>query len=116
MKHPNTLKGRRQLAAAAVFVITTLGLATGILAEDRRTEQANIEAVNAFIAAWSEPDEAVTFLAADASVRMIESQPAVVGRAAIAPAPGMPSLRRLRRSLTQDGSACVANESCGFVS
>ena len=82
MKHPNTLKGRRQLAAAAVFVITTLGLATGILAEDRTTEQAK----------------------------------AVVGRAAIAPAPGMPSLRRLRRSLTQDGSACAANESCGFVS
>ena len=77
MKHPNTLKGRRQLAAAAVFVITTLGLATGILAEDRTTEQANIEVVNAFIAAWSEPDEAVTFLAADASVRMIEGQPAV---------------------------------------
>jgi limonene-1,2-epoxide hydrolase len=49
-------------------------------------EKANIEVVNGFMAAWSDPDQAVTFLAPDAAVRMIEDQPAVVGRAAIAAA------------------------------
>ena len=47
-------------------------------------EKANIKVVNDFMAAWSSPDKAVTYLAPDASVRMVEDQPAVVGRSAIA--------------------------------
>lgn len=47
-------------------------------------EKANIEVVNDFMAAWTDPDEAVTYLSPNASVRMVEDQPAVVGRTAIA--------------------------------
>ncbi len=84
MKSLNTLSRWRQFAAGAVFAIITLGLATGILAEESATEKANIKVVNDFIATWSNPDEAVTFLAPEAAVRMMEDQPAVVGRTAIA--------------------------------
>jgi len=62
------------------------GFATRVAAEDTATQMANIRIVNAFMAAWSDPDEAVRFLAPNASVRMIEDQPPVVGRAAIAQA------------------------------
>lgn len=86
MNELNTLTGRLRFAAAAVLLIVTLGFATTIMAEDSATEKANIKVVNDFIDSWSNPDEAVTFLAPDASVRMIEDQPAVVGQAAIADA------------------------------
>ena len=83
---PIGLSRRRQFAAAAVFAILSLGLATPALAEGNAAEKANIKVVNDFIAAWSNPDVAVTFLAPEASVRMIEDQPAIVGQIAIADA------------------------------
>ncbi len=50
---------------------------------DSATEKANVKVVNDFIAAWNDPDKAVTFLSDKASVRMVEDQPAVVGPAAV---------------------------------
>ncbi len=86
MKFLNTLNPRRSVAVAAVFAILTLGLATPIIAKDNATEKANVKVVDDFIAAWSDPDKAVTYLAPEASVRMVEDQPPVVGQAAIAAA------------------------------
>jgi limonene-1,2-epoxide hydrolase len=86
MTELNTLTRLRRFAAAGVLLLVTLGFATTIVAEDSATEKANIKVVNDFIDSWSNPDEAVTFLAPDAAVRMIEDQPAVVGQTAIAEA------------------------------
>jgi limonene-1,2-epoxide hydrolase len=68
---------RRSLFAAAIVAIA----APGIALADAATEKANVKVVNDFIAAWNTPDKAVTFLSDQASVRMVEGQPAVVGRA-----------------------------------
>jgi len=57
--------------------------APGLARADSATEKANVKVVNDFIAAWNEPDKAVTFLSDKASVRMVEDQPAVVGPAAV---------------------------------
>ena len=46
-------------------------------------EKANAKVVKEFIAAWSDPDKSVTFLSDNASVRMEEDKPAVVGPAAV---------------------------------
>ena len=78
-------RGRRS-AAAALIALVTLGLACRQAAEQSATELANIQVVDGFIAAWSDPDAAVAFLAPEASVRMIEDQPAIVGQKAIADA------------------------------
>lgn len=87
MKDLNTLHRRRRFAAVAVFAIVTLGFAAqAMAAEGNATEKANVKVVDAFIAAWSDPDKAVTFLAPEASVRMVEDQPAVVGQTAVAAA------------------------------
>ncbi len=84
MKDLNTLNPRRHFAAVAIFAIVTLGFAIqAMAAEGNATEKANVKVVDAFIAAWSDPDKAVTFLAPEASVRMVEDQPAVVGQKAI---------------------------------
>lgn len=78
---------RAQGAASMLRFVLWLALAmAGALpahAEDEAAETANIRVVDAFIAAWSNPEKAVGFLAADASVRMVEDQPAIVGREAI---------------------------------
>ncbi|MEZ4334518.1 MAG: limonene-1,2-epoxide hydrolase family protein [Myxococcota bacterium] len=66
--------------AAAVGIVGAAGPAA---AETEAEENANIGVVNAFIAAWDDPDRAVAFLADDASVRMVEDQPPVVGRPAV---------------------------------
>ncbi|MCP4904475.1 MAG: hypothetical protein GY910_05800 [bacterium] len=74
------------------FIVTLLGLATlgGMAgtsaAAESALEKANMKVVSDFIASWDDPDKAVTFLSADASVRMVEDEPAVVGPAAIAAA------------------------------
>jgi limonene-1,2-epoxide hydrolase len=47
---------------------------------------ANIKLVKDFCASWNDPDKSVTYLTDDASVRMVEGQPAVVGPAAVAAA------------------------------
>lgn len=68
---------RHSLFAAAIVAIA----APGIALADAATEKANVKVVNDFIAAWNTPDKAVTFLSDQASVRMVEGQPAVVGPA-----------------------------------
>ena len=79
---------KRAFVAAATFALITLGLTAlacaGESTEENVTQKANIQIVNDFMDAWSDPDKAVTYLDPNASVRMIEDQPAVVGRAAIA--------------------------------
>ena len=74
---------RTLLAAAAIVAISAPGLATRAVAAETATEKANVKVVNDFIAAWNDPDKAVTFLADKASVRMVEDQPAVVGPQAV---------------------------------
>jgi limonene-1,2-epoxide hydrolase len=88
--HPDTPRSpRRPVLHALAFALAAFGLgasASIAAAEDAATENANVEVVNDFMAAWTDPDRAVTFLAENASVRMVEDQPPVVGRAAIAAA------------------------------
>jgi len=67
------------LAAAAAV----LGLSGGSFAAGNAAHKANKKVVADFIASWNDPDKAVTFLAPDASVRMVEDQPPVVGPEAI---------------------------------
>ena len=86
MKDLNTLNLRRHFAAAALVSLFMLGLATPVMADGNATEKANVKVVNEFIAAWSTPDKAATFLAPEASVRMVEDQPAIVGQKAVADA------------------------------
>jgi len=74
---------RRHRFATAIALFITFGLATTVLAEENATKKANIKVVNDFMAAWADPDQAVTYLAPEVSVRMVEDQPAVVGHAAI---------------------------------
>ncbi len=83
MKDLNTLNRRRHFAAAALVAVFMLGLANPVMAKGNATEKANVQVVDDFIAAWSDPDKAVTFLAPEASVRMVEDQPAVVGQKAV---------------------------------
>jgi limonene-1,2-epoxide hydrolase len=47
---------------------------------------ANVKLVTEFCDSWNDPDKSVNFLTPDASVRMVEDQPAVVGPAAVAAA------------------------------
>ena len=86
MKGLNTLNPRRVAVAIVVFAILTLGHATPVMAGKSAAEKANVKVVNEFIAAWSNPDKAATFLAPEASVRMVEDQPAIVGQKAVADA------------------------------
>jgi limonene-1,2-epoxide hydrolase len=68
--------------ALGAVAVATLGK-TAIAAEEKSDAKANEKVVADFIAAWNDPDKAVTFLADNASVRMVEDQPAVVGPAAV---------------------------------
>lgn len=49
-------------------------------------ERANLKVVAAFMSSWNTPDAAVIHLAEQATVRMVEDQPATVGPAAVAAA------------------------------
>jgi len=69
------------LGAVAVTVMTGVSGAA-----ETATEKANMKVVSDFIASWDDPDQAVTYLSADASVRMVEDEPAVIGRVAVAAA------------------------------
>ena len=82
----DTLDQRRLVAAIMIVAILTFGCATRNMAGSNETEKANVEVVDDFIAAWSDPDKAVTYLAPEASVRMVEDQPPIVGQTAIAAA------------------------------
>lgn len=69
---------RRSVATLAAVLATLVLLAMPAAAE-QTTEQAAIDVVNAFIAGWSTPGAGATRLAPNASVRLIEDQPAIVG-------------------------------------
>ena len=71
------------VSVVAAFVVPALASAASA---ENAAEKANVKVVNEFIAAWNTPDKAATFLAPDASVRMIEDKPAIVGPAAVAAA------------------------------
>jgi limonene-1,2-epoxide hydrolase len=70
------------LGAVAVATLSK----TAIAAEEKSDSKANVKVVDEFIKAWNDPDKAVTYLADNASVRMVEDQPAVVGPASVAAA------------------------------
>ena len=78
---------RRSLFVAGCFVaLATAGLPGAGYAKESAVEKANAKVVAEFIKSWDDPDKAVTYLAPDASVRMVEDQPPVVGPAAVAAA------------------------------
>ena len=90
--HPMTTS-RRRTGAGASFLLALSFLASGLVAcatspdaAPSAAEQANVQVVDAFIAAWDDPDRAVGYLAPQASVRMIEDQPPIIGQEAIAAA------------------------------
>ncbi len=72
--------------AGLLCLAAVAGMVSSSAAAESATEKANMKVVADFIASWDDPDKAVTFLSADASVRMVEDEPAVVGPAAIAAA------------------------------
>jgi len=72
--------------ALGAVAAATLGK-TAVAADEKKSDvKANEKVVNDFIAAWNDPDKAVTFLADNCSVRMEEDKPAVVGPANVAAA------------------------------
>ena len=71
--------------ALGAVAVATLGN-TAIAAEEKSDSKANVKVVEEFIKAWNDPDKSVTYLADNASVRMVEDQPAVVGPANVAAA------------------------------
>jgi limonene-1,2-epoxide hydrolase len=70
----------------AVALAGLVGAPAAQAAEMGDKAKANAQVVKDFIAAWNTPDKAVTFLADNASVRMEEDKPPVVGPAAVAAA------------------------------
>src|SRR4051812_49240599 len=89
MKDISTDLSRRALfvaggmaAAAAALTHAAPAAAAGASA----AEKANLKLVEDFVNSWSDPDKSVTFLASDASVRMEEDKPAIVGPVAVAAA------------------------------
>jgi limonene-1,2-epoxide hydrolase len=69
-----------------VAVAGLVGAGTAQAAEMGDKAKANVKVVEDFIKAWNDPDKAVTYLADDASVRMEEDKPAVVGPGPVAAA------------------------------
>jgi len=66
--------------ALGAVAVATLGK-TAVAAEEKSDSKANEKVVADFIAAWKDPDKAVTFLADNCSVRMEEDKPAIMGPA-----------------------------------
>jgi len=67
--------------ALGAVAVATLGN-TAIAADEKKGDtKANEKVVKDFIAAWNDPDKAVTFLAENCSVRMEEDKPAITGPA-----------------------------------
>ena len=86
MHRTDNLKGRTFFIAGLLCMAAVAGMAGSSAAAESATEKANMKVVADFIASWDDPDKAITFLSADASVRMVEDEPAVVGPAAVAAA------------------------------
>ncbi|MDB5393499.1 MAG: epoxide hydrolase [Rhodospirillales bacterium] len=75
---------RTAFVAGALGAVAAAGLAkTAQAATPTKAQKANIKIVEDFIKAWNEPDKSVAYLADDASVRMEEDKPPVVGPAAV---------------------------------
>ena len=66
--------------ALGAVAVATLGK-TAVAADEKSDAKANEKVVAGFIAAWKDPDKAVTFLADNCSVRMEEDKPAIMGPA-----------------------------------
>ena len=78
---------RRTFFIATVAGLVVLSGIAGIsAAAESATEKENMRVVADFMASWDDPDKAATYLSADASVRMVENEPAVIGRVAVAAA------------------------------
>jgi limonene-1,2-epoxide hydrolase len=78
---------RNLFLAGGVGAVAAIGLAgSAQAAETTATEKANIKLVEDFCKSWNDPDKSVAYLAPEASVRMVEDQPAVVGPVAVAAA------------------------------
>ena len=69
-------------AGAVLFVLCTAAARAEFA--PTATERANLKVVAEFMSTWNTPDVAVGHLSENASVRMVEDQPAAVGRAAVA--------------------------------
>lgn len=80
------LSRRTLFIAGAVGAVAAATLAGTADAAHSEAQKANIKIVEDFIKAWSDPDKSVTYLADDASVRMEEDKPPVVGPAAVSAA------------------------------
>ena len=85
--HEISNPARRSLLVAGLAGAVVVSALSGTsLAAENAAQKANLKVVSDFIASWKDPDKAVTFLAPDASVRMVEDQPPVVGPEAVAAA------------------------------
>lgn len=73
------------IALGATLSILLSGAARAEFAPNAE-ERANLKVVAAFMSSWNTPDSAVIHLAEQATVRMVEDQPATVGPAAVAAA------------------------------
>jgi len=77
---------RKAIVAGALGAVAaaTLGKTAGAADAPAKSDtKANEKVVKDFIAAWNDPDKAVTFLADNCSVRMEEDKPAITGPAAV---------------------------------
>ena len=88
MEDSSTDLTRRTLfvAGGAAAAAAALAAAPAAAAAPSAAEKANLKVVEDFVNSWSDPDKSVTFLTADAAVRMEENKPAIVGPAAVAAA------------------------------
>jgi limonene-1,2-epoxide hydrolase len=78
---------RTAFVAGALGAVTAALGKTAIAADEKKSDtKANEKIVNDFIAAWNDPDKAVTFLADNCAVRMEEDKPAITGPADVAAA------------------------------
>jgi limonene-1,2-epoxide hydrolase len=75
----------RRMALMAAGLVAMAGLAATIPGA-RAAGNGNVKLVTDFCDSWNDPDKSVEYLTPDASVRMVEDQPAVVGPAAVAAA------------------------------
>ncbi len=80
------LTRRNLFVAGSLAAVAVAALPGTAGAAESANEKANVKVVTDFVHSWDDPDKSVTFLSDDASVRMVEDKPAVVGPAAVAAA------------------------------
>jgi limonene-1,2-epoxide hydrolase len=74
---------RSVFLAGALGAVAAAGLGGSARAGESAGAEANVKIVEDFIKSWNIADKSVTYLADDASVRMVEDQPPAVGPAAV---------------------------------